>query len=226
LNSKELERLNFKNLLSSAEAVIFDMDGLLVNSEPFWHIAEMQVFGTLGIILNLENCLETTGLPIENVIEYWYKKHPWENFNLEKTKSELVEIVMDKIRNDAVAMPGVYKLLDSLNQLNIKIGLASASPIYMIEAVLQKLNIGQYFNFYHSAELEKNNKPHPDVYYSVARNLEVNIKNCIILEDSGNGVKGAVASGAIVIAVPSEHDFKDSKFDIATYKIASLEELL
>jgi mannitol-1-/sugar-/sorbitol-6-/2-deoxyglucose-6-phosphatase len=214
------------DLFKESKAVIFDMDGLVVNSEPFWHIAEIEVFKTLGIELELENCLETTGLPIENVIEYWYAKHPWPNFEPINTKIELVEIVMKLIKQEAKAMPGVYALLEELSKSDFKIGMASASPIVMIEEVLEKLNIKHFFDFYHSAELEKNNKPHPDVYFTVANKLNVSIQDCIILEDSGNGIKGAVASGAKVIAVPSQHDFEKAIFDTAMLKINSLEKLL
>ena len=95
----------------------------------------------------------------------------------------------------------------------------------MIELALTKFNISHRFDFYHSADLEEFNKPHPAVYLTVAKKLNVSIENCLIMEDSGNGVKGAVASGAQVIAIPAKEEFLDAKFDIANHKLNSLLEL-
>lgn len=208
------------------EAVIFDMDGLIVDSEPFWQQAEIELFKTVGIHLTLENCHETTGLPTRAVVEYWYNKMPWEGKSIEMFDKELIQKAANLIKENATPMKGFMELFAKIKSLGLKIGLASASPIFLIEIVLEKFGFKNEFDFYHSAMLEKNNKPHPDVYLTVANTLNAKIANCLILEDSGNGVKGAVASGAIVIAVPAEFEFKDAKFEIANYKLRSLEELL
>jgi mannitol-1-/sugar-/sorbitol-6-/2-deoxyglucose-6-phosphatase len=96
----------------------------------------------------------------------------------------------------------------------------------LIEIVIEKLEIISYFDFFHLANLEKNNKPHPDVYLTVAKKLNCPIENCLILEDSVNGVKGAKASGATVVAVPEAHFFEFQEYKIADYKIKSLFELI
>ncbi len=207
------------------QAIIFDMDGLLVDSEPCWQKAEMEVFAKVGISLTLDMCLETTGKPIEDVIQYWYHKSPWDNPDFGGMKQELLQITTRFIETDALLMPGVHRMIHLAEKKNWKTGLASASPIAMIETVLRKFSIIQYFDFYHSAELEEFNKPHPAVYLTVARNLGIDIRNCLIMEDSGNGVKGALASGAQVAAVPSPHDFHLPVFDNAQVKVKSLPEL-
>jgi sugar-phosphatase len=122
-------------------------------------------------------------------------------------------------------MPGVLETLSLFRNKGLKIGLASASPLELIEIVLDKLEIKEYFDFFHSATLEKNNKPHPDVYLAVAKKLNCHIEKCVILEDSINGVKGAKASGAIVVAVPEEHFYDFEDYKIADYKIKSLTEI-
>ncbi|MBK6978824.1 MAG: HAD hydrolase-like protein [Cytophagaceae bacterium] len=83
-----------KEVLDKIEAVIFDMDGLLVDSEPLWHIAEKEVFAEVGLILTTEDCLKTTGVPTSGVFDYWYKKRPW----LGKTKEELEALLFEKIK--------------------------------------------------------------------------------------------------------------------------------
>jgi HAD superfamily hydrolase (TIGR01509 family) len=203
-------------------AIIFDMDGLLVDSEPCWHIAEKKVFGKVGIELSTSMCIETTGKPVKDVIQYWFQKSPWVNPDFESMSKELFAEATYAIKSKAELMPGVLEVLQWAKTKKYQIGLASASPIDMIEMVLSKFQIGHYFDFYHSAELEEFNKPHPAVYLTVAKNLNISIENCLILEDSGNGVKGAVASGAQVIAIPDKIEFHEAKFDIANAKLESL----
>ncbi len=212
--------------IQKIKAVIFDMDGLLVNSEPCWQKAEMKIFAEKGLHLTLEMCLETTGKPIEDVIQYWYGKKPWPKPNFAEIKNQLIRLTEDYMESEALAMPGVEEVISLAERNQWKIGLASASPMGMIETVLKKLNLIDRFHFYHSAELEKFNKPNPAVYLTVARNLGQPIESCLILEDSGNGVIGAAASGAQVVAVPSPHDFKLEVFNKASQKVNSLIELL
>jgi mannitol-1-/sugar-/sorbitol-6-/2-deoxyglucose-6-phosphatase len=212
--------------LEKIQGVIFDMDGLLVDSEPLWHIAEKEVFSSVGINLSTEDCLKTTGMPTEVVFDYWYEISPWSG----KTKKELETMLFEKmvllIKEKATPMTGVLETLKYFKNKGLKIGLASASPLMLIEIVIEKLGIKSYFDFYHSATLEKNNKPHPDVYLTVAKKLNCPIENCLILEDSVNGVKGAKASGAKVIAVPESHFFEFEEYKIADHKIKSLFELI
>lgn len=201
------------------------MDGLLVNSEPYWQQAEMNIFKSVGIILTLEDCLRTTGLPTRDVLNYWYSVKPWEGKSIDQIEEELFEKISDLLRLNAEPMPGVIETLNFFKSKGLKTGLASASPLFLIEIVLEKLQVTHLFDFYHSATLEKKNKPHPDVYLTVARQLNVPIEKCLILEDSYNGIKGAKASGARVVAVPDPHDYDDAKFDLADFKIKSLTEL-
>ncbi|MGR3809951.1 hexitol phosphatase HxpB [Jiulongibacter sp. NS-SX5] len=207
------------------KAVIFDMDGLLVNSEPCWHDAEKIVFGRVGLELTTENCLETTGKPVKDVIQYWFEKRPWVNPEFDQMEADLFAEATKAIKGTAELMPGFLNAIWLAEQKGWKIGLASASPIPMIEMVLAKFELTHRFHFYHSAELEEFNKPHPAVYLSVAKRLQVPIENCLILEDSGGGVKGAVASRAQVIAVPSPHEYDEPKFKIANLRLRSLEDL-
>lgn len=217
---------NTENLLDNIEAVIYDMDGLLVNSEPYWQQAEMEVFSSVGVILSLEDCLKTTGLPTRDVLHYWYSVKPWEGKSIGQIEEELFEKIGNLLKAHAEPMPGVHETLRFFRSKGLKTGLASASPLFLIKIVLEKLGITHLFDFFHSATLEKNNKPHPDVYLAVARQLSVPIEKCLILEDSYNGIKGAKASGARVVAVPDPHEYDDAKFELADLKINSLKVLV
>ncbi|UBM59909.1 hexitol phosphatase HxpB [Marinilongibacter aquaticus] len=204
------------------EAIIFDMDGLLVNSEPCWHIAEKIAFGKVGLDLTTPMCQLTTGKPVPEVVKFWYERQPWSGRDLKTVEEEIFAEAENAIRAHSTLMPGVREAIAWAEKRGFKIGLASASPMSLIELVLEKFDLKKHFNFYHSAELEAFNKPNPAVYLTVARRLQVDIGNCLILEDSGGGVKGAVASGAQVIAIPDKFEFDEEKFDIANLKIGSL----
>jgi HAD superfamily hydrolase (TIGR01509 family) len=214
-----------KEVLKNIKAIIFDMDGLLVDSEPHWQQAEMEVFKRVGVELSLEDCIKTTGLPTRDVLHYWFEQSPWKGKSIPEVEHELFDEISRLLKLHAVAMPGVYETIKMAKEKGLKIGLASASPLFLIEIVLEKLDLRHEFDFYHSATLEKNNKPHPDVYLTVARHLHIPISECLILEDSYNGIKGGKASGARVVAVPDAHVYDDPKFDLADFKIRSLTEL-
>ncbi len=214
--------LNDKNI----QAIIYDMDGLLIDSEPLWQQAEMQVFSTVGLHLTVEDCLRTTGMPTRDVINYWFKLSPWLGKSKEYIEDELYIEVISLIKEYGQPMPGVLDSLAAFSGIGLKIGLASASPVKIIETSLATCQVMSYFDFYHSGTLEEENKPNPALYHTVAKNLGVDIENCIILEDSCNGVKGALASGAQVIAVPSPHDYDKACFKGVGLKIPSLVDLI
>jgi len=204
------------------QAAIFDMDGLLVDSEPYWREVIIEVFQTVGLELDEETCKQTTGLPIDAVVRYWYERRPWQNRSLEDVGEEIILGAYDRIGRHARAMPGVPQVLELLQSHGIPMAVASASPMHLIEIVLDRLAIRSYFSLWHSATLEKRNKPAPDVYLGTARKLVVEPGRCIAFEDSGNGLKSAHAAGMFAIAVPADYEFSDPKFDLARLKIPSL----
>ncbi len=202
------------------------MDGLLINSEPLWQKAEMVVFKQIGLNLSLEDCLKTTGMPSNYVVKYWHNQVENPPISAHELEQELFVAVKKMLKQEGKPMDGVVQCLQLLSDLHIPCGLASASPIDLIEQSLEVCKLKPYFQFYHSGALEIENKPNPALYHTVAQKLGVNTAQCLILEDSCNGVKGALASGAKVIAVPSQHDYQHTCFDKALLKTPSLVNLL
>lgn len=203
------------------KAVIFDMDGLLIDSEPFWQQAEMEVFKEVGIHLTLEMCLQTTGLRIDEVTAYWYKRHPWKGVALSTVTHKIVENVIHKIQTEGEAKAGVFQTLDFFKQQNIPMAIASSSYHKLIQAVVAHLDIGSYFQHLVSAEDDTYGKPHPSVYIRTAEKLGVSPMECLVYEDSFNGVLAAKAARMKVVAVP---EVKDERFIIANKILQSLEE--
>lgn len=204
------------------KAAIFDMDGLLIDSEPLWKKAEIRIFGDLGINLTPELCGITEGLRVDEVVAYWDREFPGKISNQEKTINDIVKGVGNLIYNEGNALPGVVEALCFFQERNVPIALASASSYYLIEIALKKLNIESYFNVVQSAQNLEYGKPHPQVFIKAAAKLNVNPVDCLVFEDSLFGVLAGKAARMKVVAVPYAHNFNKEGFCIADAKIKSL----
>jgi len=198
------------------------MDGVLIDSEPLWKIAEVKGFGKVGLDLTHTDCEETVGLRIDEVVKMWYNKEKWVGATCEDVTNDIVSILIDEIKANGKALPGVYETLDACKKANLKIGLATSSYQNIIEAVLDKLDIRHYFDIVHSAEYEVYGKPHPSVFLTTAKKLNELPENCLVIEDSLNGVVAAKAARMKVIAVPEQSHEYNPKLILADKIIDSL----
>jgi sugar-phosphatase len=205
------------------EAVIFDMDGLLVDSEPLWVRAEMEVFGEVGVTLCEADCALTKGLRTDDVIAYWHVRRPWGSPSPADVEKRLVARVAELVRNEGRALPGVASAIAAARSVTSKIALASSSPTPIIAAVLERLDLGSTFEVVQSAETEPYGKPHPGIFLTTAKKLGVAPTACVVLEDSLTGVVAAKAARARCIAVPFDHPEHDPRFVLADAVVASLE---
>lgn len=207
------------------EAIIFDMDGLLIDSEPFWQQAEIEVFADVGLTLTFPLCQQTTGLRIDEVVNYWYQRHPWKGISQETIAERIVSRVVELIETQGVAKKGVYDLLTFLETINLPLALASSSAYILIEAVIKRLDLKGQFQLIHSATAEAYGKPHPAVYLTTAKKLGVTPTECLALEDSFNGVLSAKAARMTCFAVPEKYPEFDPRFIIADEIFSSLLEV-
>ncbi len=207
---------------SSIQLFIFDMDGLLIDSEPYWKMAEKEIFGKLGLQLNDEQLRQVMGFRLNEVVKYWYNYQPWENPDFAKTESDILTCVKQLIVLNAEAMQGVYDVLNLLKSQGHLIALASSSAMELIDVVVDKLAIRHYFDLLWSAQFETYGKPHPVIFLSVAKQLGIEASNCLVFEDAINGVIAAKAARMRCIAIPEEASFNDPRFAIADVKLNSL----
>ncbi len=206
------------------EAVIFDLDGLLIDSEPLWQEAEILVFAQVNILLTTELCLKTKGLRIDEVVDYWYQQYPWNNLLKSEVEELIVAKVIELIHLKGKPLPGVDNALSLVKSKDVKIALASSSAAKIIQAALQRLDLADVFTQIYSAESEILGKPHPGVYLTTAKKLNVLPQSCLALEDSLNGVLAAKAAQMKCIAIPEVAQQDNPKFAIADTILQSLEE--
>jgi beta-phosphoglucomutase-like phosphatase (HAD superfamily) len=203
--------------------VIFDIDGLLINSEPLWEEAANEVFKLYGLSLTEEQYKTTTGLKTKEFIHWWfdYFKIGEEEFAIAEKK--IIELVLQKIYNKGNIMPGVAYIFDFFVQRNFKIGLASSSPQELIDLAIKMTGIKEYVQATSSAGHLPFGKPHPQVYLNCAEKLEANPTACICFEDSFNGLIAAKAARMKCVMVPHYSQLKDNRWGAADLKLSSLQ---
>jgi len=212
--------------IHTTKAVIFDMDGILINSEPYWKAAEQTVFAAQGIDPEIQHQLpDTTGLRIDQVVRLWLKVAGNNSVNAASITQQIIEYVIDKIIEERPLLPGVRHALQLCQQSGVKIGLASASPMSMITTVVNLFELTPYFITLSSAEALPYSKPHPQVYLNAAKALGVDPLHCLAIEDSVNGMVAAKAARMKVFTVPAHEQIEWPVWSLADRKLTSLSEL-
>ena len=203
--------------LYSFDAVIFDMDGVLIDSEPLWKIAMEEVFKSVGCALTRKDFQKTVGLRLDEVIQYWYEHTGWENATPKEVEDAIVNRMIELLNENGTPLKGVVETLEFLKQKDKKIGLATSSYTVLIDTVLDALHIRHYFDFTHSAENESHGKPHPAVYLTVANHLQIQPKKCLVIEDSLNGIISGKAARMTVVCIPEKSHSPEPKLSLADY---------
>lgn len=206
------------------KAVLFDMDGLMVDTEPLWRAAEKVVFAKVNIHLTDNDFDHFVGFKINEVVAHWFKQKPWTTFSEKEIEQQILDELIGLIEKSLEKKEGLDDVLHFFNSKNIPLAIASSSPSRIINAVTKKLAIQSNFKIIHSAEVEEYGKPHPAVYINAAKRLNVDTKECLVLEDSFNGLLAAKAALCKTIAVPELHNYNQTRFDIADFKLKSLKE--
>ena len=182
------------------DAVFFDMDGLMVDSEPEWLLSEIEVTKPYGYTWLESDQIACLGGPLSRVGEYMHEKCgqvETPNFFTQ----ELIRVQAEKMRGNTPTMPGAVELVRNLQSNGVKTALVSASPRNIVDAVLDNLG-HDLFPFSISSDDVAQTKPEPDCYLKAANISQSDISNCLIFEDSLTGMKAATSSGAFLIAVP------------------------
>jgi HAD superfamily hydrolase (TIGR01509 family) len=202
------------------DAVFFDMDGLMIDSEPQWLQSEIEVTQPFGYTWLASDQVACLGGPLSRVGEYMFNKCGKVESPQFFTQS-LINTQAEKMRGNTPPMPGAIELVRQLQSHGVKTALVSASPRIIVDAVLENLG-HDLFPFSISSDDVVNTKPHPDAYLKAATISNSDISNVLIFEDSLTGMKAATSSGAFLIAVPHLVTIEES---VKVRVIKSLEQL-
>ncbi len=188
------------------QTVIFDMDGVIVDTEPVHHYAYQQHFKALNIDVSPEMYTSFTGNSTKNIYERLKGI-----FNLEQEVQTLVETKRDLFndafdnKEDLYLLEGVEDLIKELYSNGMQLVLASSSANVTIERIFNRFNLHQYFSYKVSGEDFPKSKPHPAIFLKAAELAQTPVINCIVIEDSTNGIKAANAANIFCIGYKSLH---------------------
>lgn len=209
------------------EAVIFDLDGTVVDSMWVWPAVDVEFLGQHGLELPDDLQQELDGKSF-----YESAVHIKKRFGLEETEEELMDIwnkmAMDRYVNEVKVKESVKEFLQVLKANGIKTGIASSNSAVLVEATLRANGVYEYFDSVHTANEVAKGKPSPDIYLLVAEDLQVKPENCLVFEDIVMGILAGKNAGMQTCAVYDEYSAYDdaNKKKTADYYIHSYKELL
>lgn len=206
------------------KAAIFDMDGLLLDSEPHWDAVIELVLSEAGVVLTDAMRQATIGMRLEETLGLWRGWFPGAALDREHVRKRLAEGMTGRM-GQVQPKPGAVEAIRLCRESGCRLAVASSSPAEMIAAGLARLGVADCFEAVVSADGEAHGKPHPAVFLSAARTVGVPPAACIAFEDSLNGVKAVLAAGMHCVAVPEAHNHGHPGFDAAHLRFRSLEEL-
>ena len=203
-------------------AAIFDMDGLIIDSEPLWQEAEIACFRPLGVPVDRDLCRQSAGKRLDEVIADWHERFGWDGPGIAEMHDAVLDTVTRLIMERGEALPGVLETMQDLAGQGIRMAIASSSPPELIEAVVKKLALEQRLDLTHSGALETRGKPDPAVFLTTARRLDVEPRQCVVFEDAPTGIEAARRAGMHIIAVPSVFEINDPGILAADRVLATL----
>ena len=205
------------------QTVIFDMDGVIIDSEPVYFKIDKQMFEELNIAVSFEEHCTYVGTSSQNMWDAIIKKHGIPGHPGELMRKEY-NLYVEHLANanDLQPIDGVIELINDLHENNFKLILASSSRMEIIDIILKKFKLSDLFIAKISGSELAHSKPHPEIFLKAAQLAGSEPKECIVIEDSKNGVAAAIAAGMKCIGFlnPSsgDQDLKSADIVIRSFK--------
>jgi len=186
------------------QAVIFDNDGVIVDSEPLHHLAEKQTMARYGVEITEDEFLKYVGIGTEQMFGDWIKK-----FQLTADPTEMIErhqrTIMQLFAEQVQPTPNVIPFIQQLTDKKYKLAVASSSQRALVEIGLRKYDLLKYFQAVVCADDVTNPKPDPELFLLAAEQLQVRPAECLVIEDSSAGIKAAKAAGMYCVGYLNAH---------------------
>lgn len=194
-----------KKEMPEIQAILFDMDGVLIFSEPFWKEAEQTVFKKyFGISLSYEDVCLTTGLKTTEVVDIHKRRYGIDCDTL-YIGHEIEKEVVRLVQAHGQPMPGLQELTGWIQEKNWRRCLVTSSSPFVYKHIVQFVQLEDFFEKKFTAYDEEWGKPDPAVYHSACSYLNIAKENIVVIEDSLNGVKSAFSAGLSVLGLPEKH---------------------
>ncbi|WP_312372839.1 HAD family phosphatase [Lachnoclostridium sp.] len=215
------------NMLKNINAVIFDLDGTLVDSMWMWEAIDVEYLSRFGIDLPEGLQREIEGMSFSETAIFFKERFQLEP-SVEEIKDAWNEMAYEKYSKEVPLKQGTLKFLQYLKENNIKMGIATSNSKELASAVLKELNVEQYFDAIHTSCEVAKGKPSPDIYLFVAEKLSVKPENCLVFEDIPQGILAGKNAGMKVCAVWDEFSIpiEEEKKRLADYFIMSFDEII
>jgi mannitol-1-/sugar-/sorbitol-6-/2-deoxyglucose-6-phosphatase len=204
------------------KAVIFDMDGLLIDSEPLWQEAGKETLAQFGVVLTDEQYHSSTGLRTEEWVDHWFRHFGISSKEAPVAIEAILKKAIEKIDANGIALPGVDYILDFFTERHFRVGLATSSPMALVDVVADKLKIRNRFSSFSSAESLPYGKPHPLVFLNCAAALNCLPQESIVFEDSFNGMIAAKAARMKCVVVPAKEQYTQLRWSAADLVLPAL----
>jgi HAD superfamily hydrolase (TIGR01509 family) len=198
------------------EAIIFDMDGLLVDSETVWMECEQTVLAKRGKQWDFHVQGHLIGMRIRDYMQPMIEGYGLEDDTPESLADDLITTMVGLILHKVVAKPGAHEMIAYVSERGLPCAIASSSPLAIINAIVDSQGWRDVLHIHASGEEVVHGKPAPDVYLLAAERIGVNPLRCLALEDSPNGARAAVAAGMTCYAVPDLAHTQPERFDGVT----------
>lgn len=216
------------NILKDIDAVIFDVDGTLVDSMWIWEAVDEDYFVKYNLTRPENFHEDIEGKSYREVAQYYLDHFPELEHTLEELMDEWTEMAHSKYMHEVVLKNGVYELLCKMHEDGKQIGIATSNGKSLVEDMLRALQVDHLFDSVHSACEVKAGKPSPDVYLLVAEDLGVKPEHCLVFEDVPMGILAGKNAGMRVCAVEDtfSRPQEEKKRELADYYIQDYTDIL
>lgn len=207
--------------MKNSKAIIFDMDGVLIDSEPFWGQASMEVMERVGIPYTRDDVMRYQGVRIGDIVSRVWDENPV-SYSKEEIEGMVCDRVSELVLESGRVLLGIDNILQKAVKWGLRIGLATSTPRRVAVNFIKRVGIGESIEVMCTGEEVDYGKPHPEIYILCAERLGVEPWECIVFEDSVNGVVAAKAARMYTVAVPAPTSYEDKRYGIADVKLHSL----